>query len=220
MLRKWYALVLGLAFTVAQAGDIHTVSRVVFSPDSRHVLAVVEGYHDGSGFPFAEFTVLDTRTGRRLWQARQHPQAEGDLAQLREQWWRTYWPQAQRRFGFGPATLSRPRYQLPAPDIVPAGSGWGQTQVKVRLWTKPVPVVIKQSASGEKCPEWVYWKPQAYALYVGSQKLAAGKWNCASGYSVSRVDVKGNRVLVAVNAFTAGFEGPNNEQILVAATLN
>lgn len=218
MLRKWYALALGVAFTAAQAGDIHTIRRVIFSPDSSAVLAVDEGYHDGSGWPFVEFTVLDTRDGKKLWQAQQHPRAEGEVAALREKWFKTYWTKLQQSFGFGTVKLSKPRYQLPAPELVPATT-WGQKRVNVKLWSKPVLIEIKESPSGETCPEWVSWKPQAYALYVGGQKLAAGEHGCAMGYSLSRVDVKGNRVLVALNAFTAGFEGPNNEQVLVAATL-
>lgn len=225
------ALTLGGALLgVAQAGDIHTLSRVIFLPNSAAVLAVDEGEHDGSGFPFVEFTMLDTRDGKTLWHAAHHPLPDkngfkferyhdvGDVQKLREQWFKTYWTKLGQSSDLGAPVFSKPRYQLPAPDLVPAGM-WGQAQVKVKLWSKPVPIFIKQAPSGEKCPEWVFWKPQTYALYVGGQKLAAGKHNCAMGYTVSRVDVKGNRVLVAINAFTAGFEGPNNEQILVAATV-
>lgn len=211
-----------LALATAQAGDLHTVSRVIFLPNSAAVLAIDEGQHDGSGFPFVEFTVLDTHNGKTLWHAAQHPQKEGDVSPLREKWFRTYWTKLKQNFDFGPAMdtvkPSKPRYQLPAPDVVPVGM-WGQAQVNVKLWSKPVRIEIKEAPSGEQCPEYVYWKPQSYALYVGGQKLAAGKHNCAMGYTLSRVDVKGNRVLVALNAFTAGFEGPNNEQIFVAATL-
>lgn len=204
--------------TAAQAGDIHTLSQVVFSPNASAVLAVDEGQHDGSGFPFVEFTVLDTRTGKTLWHAAQHPHSEGDVAPLRDKWFNIYYPNMQSRFGFGPAVPSRSRYQLPAPKIVPTGP-WGESKVSVRLWKRAVPIIIKQAPSGEKCPDYVYWKPQSYALYVGGQKLAAGKHHCAMGYSLSRVDVKGNRALIALNAFTAGFEGPDNGQVLVAATL-
>ncbi len=218
MVLKWHFVLPALALSMAYAGDIHRLSQVIFWPNSSAVLAVDEGQHDGSGYPFVEFTVLDTRTGKTLWHAAQHPEHEGDVTQLREKWFKVYSATVQQRFGFTTATPSKPRYQLPAPDLVPAVM-WGKTQVNVNLWAKPVPIVIQASPSGEKCPAWVFWRPQSYALYVGGQKLAAGNYQCAVGYSLSRVDVKGNRVLIAINAFTAGFEGPNNEQILVAATL-
>lgn len=231
---KRICCLIALAFATAQAGDIHTVSRVIFLPNSSAVLAIDEGQHDGSGFPFVEFTVLDTRNGKTLWHAAQHPEPdkngfkfkpyydEGDVQNLREKWFKIYWAALKQNFDFGSAMdtvkPSVPRYQLPAPDVVPAGM-WGQTQVNVKLWSKPVNISIKATPSGEKCPHLEEIKPYAYTLYVGGKKLAAGKHNCAMGYSLSRVDIKGNRTLIAINAFTMGFEGPNNEQIFVAATL-
>ena len=43
--------------------------------------------------------------------------------------------------------------------------------------------------------------------------------NCAAGYTVERVDVQGNRVLVTLRALTPGFEGPDAVPVYVAATL-
>ncbi|WP_043801876.1 DUF2259 domain-containing protein [Deinococcus gobiensis] len=208
------AALLGLP---ALAANRPEVTRVAFSPDGARVLVLTRQVLDGSGFPEARLTVLDTATGRTLRDRTLTDQTPGATpAGLEAQVLRG--EQARLKgWNLWPGRLSVPRYLAPASRVPNwnAGIGAGQTRrVQVTLWSRPVPVDLSVRAGGAL--------PTTFALRVGGQRVATGGLRlptCAVRFRLDRVDVQGNRALLTVRALRPGFEGPDDLPVFVAVTL-
>ncbi|MGM9321619.1 DUF2259 domain-containing protein [Deinococcus aquaticus] len=221
----------------AHANERLPVTEVRFSASGDRVMAVMNGEQDGSGFGTARLDVLSTRLRQTLL-GRTRTVQDGTAAQARTALLTTPpVPAFLRAAGLTGRPASVPRYRrtYPAPyprwdDAVTAG----RTQTTpVRLWTVPVPVRLNVYAVNTTCPYPDMLppgtRPAGFSLRVNGQVVhtdpltpagpATHPLNCAAGYTVERVDVQGNRVLVTLRALTPGFEGPDAVPVYVAATL-
>ncbi|UBV43687.1 DUF2259 domain-containing protein [Deinococcus taeanensis] len=222
-------LLLWLALTgSALANDRLPVTQVRFSASGERVLAVTQGARDGSGFGTAQVTVLSTTSSRVTFQAqRTADQAPGHvLTDLLAA------PATRAALsGLAGRPLSRPRYQRVYSVSFPRWSDAtppGQTQVTpVALWSRAVPVRLHVVPLPSDCsPELLPpgERPAGFILSVNGQEvwrdraLPSGR-ACAARYTLERVDVQGNRVLVTVRAYGPGFEGPDATALFVAVTL-
>lgn len=224
-------LALALALTpAAQAGDRPQVVRVAFSPGGAQVLAVTGWVADGSGFPSASLSLLDTASGRLLHEASaQHRQGQLNGAQVRASLLASNAAQL-RLAGVAGRPDSRPKFARPwtarAPQWGEALAAGQSRTTPVVLWSKAVPVTLSVRHSTAPCAYRGLLPPgegpATFTLKVNTQLLrtpASPAVPCAARYALERVDLSGNRVLVTVRAYGPGFEGPNATPIFIAATL-
>lgn len=217
------------AASSAFAGDRVPVVQVKFSPSSSRVMAVTAGVLDGSGFGFASLDILNTLGGVALY----HKQKSADVtaAVARAQLLSTPpTPATLSANGLTPGIISAPKFQrayatqLPAyTEAVLAG---GSQVTNVVLWTVPVPIKLSVSARPSTCTTLEGHLAAGFTLNVRNQVIHADaptlpvSRQCQVGYTVDRVDVRGNRILVTVRAYSFGFEGPDAKPIFIAAKLN
>lgn len=218
-----------LLLGMAQAIDHFPVTEVRFSPDSSRVMALQVGMQDGTGFGTAILDILETRSGRTLYRrverlenAPLQPEAKREAA-AREQLLKRAAP-TLRAYGLTPGVLSRPRYQRQSQAV---GAGKSRRQA-VRLWSGPVPITLSAFARPKTdCPdrEWLFGKrPVGVQLQVRNQTMyraapTADFLGCATSYTLDRVDVRGNRILVTLRASRIGFEGMDSVAVFAAAEL-
>lgn len=216
---------------LARANDRIGLDEVRFSAGSEHVLVLASGVRDGSGFGTASLTVLSTDSGRVLLQRTR----TADLAPRVLQ--RNLLRSPSTGFTLGalglrPGRLSAPRFQRAYPTPFPEWSDAtlaGQTEVtKVALWSRPVPIRLTVNALSAQCPHLGMLpagsRPAGFRLTVNSQVVHQDtalppERRCAAGYTLERVDVRGNRALLTVRAYGPGFEGPDAAAVFVAVTL-
>ena len=230
MRRLRLSLLTPLTLWAALSGGAHAnerlpVTEVRFSASGERVMAFLSGQSDGSGVGTARLDVLNTRTGQTLL-GRAGTVTDGGEAQA---------VRAVLNTPSTPASVPRYRRTYPVPyprweDAVTAG----RTQITpVRLWTVPVAVRLNVYAVNAPCsypdmlPPGI--RPAGFSLRVNGQVVhtdpltpagpATHPLNCAAGYTVERVDVQGNRVLVTLRALIPGFEGPDAVPMFVAALL-
>ena len=211
---------------VAQAGDRLDVTRVSFNAKGTHALAMVQGTQDGSGFPVARLHLLNTSTGRE-WKASSRTQKTNTTVQALMKALLNAQKPSLKGQGYASGVTSVPRFKRTFSTQAPTwqeGVGTGQTaQNSVKLWTRPVPVNVQVLPAQTPCkyanmlPQGV--TPARLVLRVNGQPVAATAVPCAARYSLERVDVKGNRALFTLRAYTPGFEGPNAEPLFLATTL-
>lgn len=226
------ALALGAAAlaTAAQAGDRLPVVQVKFSASSQRVMALTVGSQDGSGFGAAGLSVLNTLSGVTLYSKSATSTSTPDAA-------RTALlttpptPAVLASNGLAVGVVSVPKfvrsYAAALPDYAEAVKA-GQTQLTpVALWTGPVPIKLSVFARSSTCSSALLngYAAAGFKLQVRNQvvhvdPMTATDHKCAVGYTLDRVDVRGNRILLTVRAYNIGFEGPNAEPIYVAAKLN
>lgn len=224
------AVTAALLGSAAWAGNWPAVRQVSFSADNRRVLVLTGYVQDGSGFPQAALHLLDTGTGRTLFQqVRRSEDTSVTPSALLGQLLRS---QASRlkAAGINPARSNRPRFLGPQPTFPQwtdaLQSGQSRTQ-PVFLWSRPVPFVLKVQRVAAPCaypgllPEGE--GPTTFSLSVNGQVIAAPRMPavpCTARYLLDRVDLSGNRVLVTLRAYGPGFEGPEATPVFVAATLH
>lgn len=201
------ALTLLALVSAAHAGDRTDIQRVAFSPHGTRALVVTGGVQDGSGFSVAALTALDTGTGRTLLSARARSETrpvpavvDALLVQERSR----LAPQ-----GLTPERTARPVYARSFPVLAP-------------VWTEGVRALPSACASPEMLPGDE--RPAGFTLTVNGQTVHADRVlpperSCAARYALDRVYVQGNRAVFILRAYTPGFEGPNAEPVVVAATL-
>lgn len=224
------ALTLLVLASAAWAGDRTEVRQVAFSPHGTRALVVTGGVQDGSGFSVAALRVLNTANGRTLLSARARsetrPVPEVVTALLTQERARLA-PQ-----GLTPGRTAQPVYTRTFPVLAPmwtegVRAGTGHV-TPVRLWTRPVPVRLSVRALPSSCayPELLPAgeRPAGFTLTVNGQTVHADRAlpperACAARYALDRVYVQGNRAVFILRAYTPGFEGPNAEPVVVAATL-
>ena len=222
----------GVLGGLALAGDWPEVRRVSFSADNARVLVQTGWVQDGSGFPRASLGLFDTATGRtllRLNSFSEHP--DTTPAQLLG---RMTQGQTQRlkQAGLLDRPASQPRFVGPTPRPFPQPQ-WsdavraGQSKTySVFLWSRNVPVELKVQPSKVACAYAGLLPagegPATFTLKVNGQTIPTPQTpavECAARYTLDRVDLSGNRVLLTVRAYAPGFEGPNAMPIFLAATL-
>lgn len=231
-MRRPLSLLLALlAFaSTAQAGNRPDVRCVVFSPDGTRALVLTGGVQDGSGFGTAGLTVVDTGTGRTLREVKATSQT-GTVEEVVASLLRGEQALLSRN-GLTPGRSARPVYARPFPvqaplwtEGLPAGAS---ATIPVRLWTRPVPVRLSVRSLPSSCRSTDLLPPgegpAGFTLSVGGQVVHADRSlpaarECAVRYALERVDVRGNRAVFVLRAYTPGFEGPNAEPVVVAATL-
>ncbi|WP_135229964.1 DUF2259 domain-containing protein [Deinococcus fonticola] len=211
----------------AQAGDRLSVTRVSFNAGASHALAMVQGSRDGSGFSAAQLHLLNTMTGRE-WKASRQAQRESPSPQTLMASLLEAQKPALKQQGYASGLTSVPRFKRTFPVQAPTwqeGVGAGQTeQNSVKLWSRPVPVDVQVLPAQTPCP----WRkmlppgsvPARLILRVGGRQVAATAVPCAARYTLERVDVKGNRALFTLRAYTPGFEGPNAQPLFIATTFD
>ncbi|GGR43636.1 hypothetical protein GCM10008959_00620 [Deinococcus seoulensis] len=236
------SLLVPLTLWAALSGGAHAnerlpVTEVRFSASGERVMAFLSGQSDGSGVGTARLDVLNTRTGQTLLGRAGTVTDGGEAQAVRAVLNTPSTPATLRSAGLTGRPASVPRYRrtypVPYPrweDAVTAG----RTQITpVRLWTVPVPVRLNVYAVNAPCsypdmlPPGI--RPAGFSLRVNGQVVhtdpltpagpATHPLNCAAGYTVERVDVQGNRVLVTLRALIPGFEGPDAVPMFVAALL-
>lgn len=221
----WFAA-LTLLSGVAHAGDRLAVTRVAFNASGSHALTMVQGTQDGSGFPVARLHLLNTSTGRE-WKASAQTQNTSTTPTALMTALLNAHRSSLKRQGYASGVTSAPRFNRPGPTLAPSwqeGVGAGQTQRNsVRLWTRAVPVNVQVLPAQTPC-KWtsmlpVGAVPARMVLSVNGQQVAATAVPCAARYTLERVDVKGNRAVFTLRAYTPGFEGPNAEPLFIATTL-
>lgn len=225
---KAWLLALGLLSlsATALAGDRLSVTRVAFNADGSRALVMVQGQQDGSGFPVAELHLLNTATGR-TWTFRAQGKSEGQSSPQLMTDLLAGQKNTLRQLGYQSGKTSAARYQRPTPATAPTwneGVGAGQAQqTSVKLWTQAVPITLQVQAAQTPCPHPELLPagqlPARFTLSVRGQQVAATAVPCAARYSLERVDVKGNRAVFSVRAYTPGFEGPDAQPLFLAVTL-
>jgi predicted secreted protein len=231
-MRPLLALVLAAHAAVALANERIPVDHVRFSGDSSRVMVLTSGLRDGSGLGTAQLRVFSTSSGAALYTRQQ----TADAAPNTLRWNLLTQPPAPTRlaaFGLLPGVASSAKYNRVYPQPYPQwsdGLGAGQTGVTpVNLWSGPVPVTLRVDALPSSCPYPDMLPPgdvpAGFSLTVNTQTIHLDtalppERRCAARYSLERVDVRGNRVLVTVRAYGPGFEGPDATAVFVAATLH
>ncbi|BDP41887.1 hypothetical protein DAETH_18560 [Deinococcus aetherius] len=229
-MRRLLLLALLALTPFAEAGNRQGVRRVTFSPDGTRALVVTGGVQDGSGFSTAGLTVVETGTGRTLREVSATSQTgtvEEVVASLlrRER-------ALLARNGLTPGQTARPVFTRPSPVQAPVWTeglraGTSAT-LPVRLWTRPVPVRLSVRSLPSPCRSTDLLppgeEPAGFTLDVKGQTLHLDRGlpasrECAARYALERVYVRGNRAVFVLRAYTPGFEGPNAEPVVVAATL-
>lgn len=230
-MRHLLTLTLAATVTLAAANERIPVNHVRFSADSSRVMVLSSGVRDGSGFGTASLKVFSTATGAQLYSRQQTAEALPNTLR-----WTllTTPPTPATLFAYGltPGAVSAAKYNRVYPQPFPQwsdGLGAGQTEItNVALWSAPVPIKLSVYALPSACPYGDLLgpgnAPTGFRLTVNTQtihqdqSLPADR-QCAARYSLERVDVRGNRVLVTVRAYGPGFEGPDATPIFIAATL-
>ena len=214
----------------AAAGDRPTVQKVVFSPDNARVLVQSIWKADGSGFPHAALAVLNTGTGQTVKRVRGYTENTAETPGAVLNWLLTRNAPLLRDHSLSAGSATTPRYQRPATQAAPAwseGLAAGQSRVyNVFLWSKEVPITLSVQKSQAPCPN-AGSLPRGegsavFSLDVNGQKLvtpATPQTPCSARYALERVDLRGNRILVTVRAYSPGFEGPNATLVYAAGTL-
>ncbi|UQN07993.1 DUF2259 domain-containing protein [Deinococcus sp. QL22] len=231
-MRRFLFPALILLASTAWAGNRLDITRVAFSPSSQHVLAVMSGTLDGSGFGAAQVNVLTTATGTTAYTTRKTAEATAPvvLAQLL-----TSAPVVDlfTRLSLNPGVTSVPRYRRVYPTPYPSwsdGIGAGQSRTTpVALWTADSVAPIKLSVFRlpSTCPpEYLNsgdftsgFRLSVRGRVVYQDVALPASRTCAARYSLERVDVRGNRALFTLRAYGIGFEGPNADPVFVAVTL-
>lgn len=230
-MNRLLTLTLAATVTWGAANERLPVNQVRFSPDSARVMVLTSGVRDGSGFGTASLKVFSTATGTLLYSR----QRTADAAPNALRWGLLVTPPTPATLsahGLAPGAVSAAKYNRAYPQPFPQwsdGLGAGQTGVTpVALWSGPVPVTLNVYALPSTCPYGGLLEPGAvpagFSLTVNTQtvhrdvSLPADRL-CAARYSLERVDVRGNRVLITVRAYGPGFEGPDATPIFIAATL-
>lgn len=218
---------------IAQAGDRPSVSHVSFSPDNSRVMVVTEWVQDGSGFPQSRLQVFDTAQGRSLLRVSSYSQNPSATPQSLSTQMLGNQAAKLRAAGLWNRPKSRPKLAPKASSLLP---NWaealrpGQNKTySVFLWSRPVPITLRVKAGGS-CPislggllpngersASVSVDVNGQVIPVPASALAAAP--CAARFTLDRVDLSGNRVLLTLRAYSPGFEGPNATPIFLAATL-
>lgn len=214
----------------ALAGDWPEIKQVSFSADNARVLVQTAWQQDGSGFSRASLGLYDTGTGRALLRLNSLSQSP-DLTPtaLLE---RLTQGQKQRlaQVGLLERPVSKPRFVAATPSPQPQWSDAvraGQSKTySVFLWSRNVPIELKVQPSKVACAYAGLLPagegPATFTLKVNGQTIPTPQnpaVECAARYTLDRVDLSGNRVLLTVRAYAPGFEGPNAMPIFLAATL-
>jgi predicted secreted protein len=231
-MRRLLTLTLAAAVTWAAANERIGIDQVRFSTHSARVMVLSSGVRDGSGLGTASLKVFSTATGAQLYSH----QKTADAAPNTLRWNLLVTPPAPAilsAYGLTPGTVSSARYNRVYPQPFPQwsdGLGAGQTgTTPVALWSVPMPIKLRVYALPSTCPYGDLLGPgdvpSGFSLTVNTQTIhrdvtLPADRNCAARYSLERVDVRGNRVLVTVRAYGPGFEGPDATPIFIAATLN
>lgn len=231
VMRHLLTLTLAATVTLAAANERIPVNQVRFSADSSRVMVLTSGVRDGSGFGTASLKVFSTATGAQLYSR----QKTADAAPNTLRWTLLTTPPIPATlsaYGLTPGVVSAAKYNRVYPRPFPQwsdGLGAGQTGItNVALWSVPVPIKLNVYTLPSTCPYGDLLgpgnAPTGFRLTVNMQtihqdlSLPADRL-CAARYSLERVDVRGNRVLVTVRAYGPGFEGPDATPVFIAATL-
>ncbi|MVN87217.1 DUF2259 domain-containing protein [Deinococcus sp. HMF7620] len=219
--------------SAAQANERLPVAHIQFSATGERVVTVVSGERDGSGFGYAALNVLSTGSGQTL-ANRTRTGEDQSAPQVRQALLNEAATQTVLRgAGLTLGKASVPRYTRAYATPYPRwqdGLRPGVTQVTpVKLWSRAVPVSLKVvPLRAQSCayPDFIFpgERPAGFELRINGQliyqdTLSSPGRNCAVRYSLERVDVQGNRVLVTLRAYSMGFEGPDAAAVFVAATL-
>lgn len=240
-MRRFIALALALTSAVAVAGDRIPVVQVKFSPWGTRVAATQAGETDGGGFGTARLDILNTQTGYTLYR-RSRTDETGASASASASAVRAALlaaPPTPARLlsnGLTPGVNSVPRfvrrYPTPLPSYDEAALAGQSQTINVALWTVPVPIKLTVMPRPGNCPNPDLlngYQNAGFTLKVRNQVIHTdaalpsrplpGDRRCAVGYTVDRVDVRGNRILVTVRAYSIGFEGPDARTVFVTAKL-
>ncbi len=231
VMRRLLTLALAAAIPWAGANERIGINQVRFSTHSARVMVLSSGVRDGSGFGTASLKVFSTATGTQLYSR----QTTADAAPNTLRWNLLVTPPTPATlsaYGLTPGAVSGAKYNRVYPQPFPQwsdGLAAGQTgTTPVALWSVPVPIKLRVYALPSNCgygdllgPGDV---PAGFSLTVNTQTIHRDVTlptdrSCAARYSLERVDVRGNRVLVTVRAYGPGFEGPDATPIFIAATL-
>ncbi len=230
-MRHLLTLTLAATVTLAAANERIPVNQVRFSPTSARVMVLSSGVQDGSGFGTASLKVFSTATGGLLYSRQKTADALPNT--LRWNLLTTQpTPATLSAYGLTPGAVSAAKYNRVYPQPFPQwsdGLGAGQTGItSVALWSVPVPIKLNVYALPSTCPYGDLLgpgnAPTGFSLTVNTQTIHQDlslptDRKCAARYSLERVDVRGNRVLVTVRAYGPGFEGPDATPVFIAATL-
>ncbi|MDV6375053.1 DUF2259 domain-containing protein [Deinococcus arenicola] len=230
-MRRFLALALAASAAFAAATERIPVNHVRFSSNSSRVMVLTSGVGDGSGLGMASLKVFSTATGAQVY----GNQRTADLPPNTLRWDLLTTPPAPATLsalGLTPGAVSTAKYNRIYPRPFPQwsdGLGAGQNAVTpVALWTGPVPIKLEVYALPSSCPYGGLLpageSPAGLKLTINTQTihqdftLPPGR-TCAVRYSLERVDIRGNRVLVTVRSYGPGFEGPDATAVFIAATL-
>lgn len=227
------AALTGMLSGGALAGDWPEIKQVSFSADNARVLVQTAWQQDGSGFSRASLGLFDTATGRALLRLNSFSEnPEVTPAQLLG---RMTQGQTQRlkQAGLLGRPANQPRFVATVPGRTLPQPQWsdavraGQSKTySVFLWSRNVPIELKVQPSKVACAYAGLLpageRPATFTLKVNGQTIPTPQTpavECAARYTLDRVDLSGNRVLLTVRAYAPGFEGPNAMPVFLAATL-
>lgn len=231
-MKKIFLWTFVLAFlTSAWAGNRFPVAQVSFSSNSEQVLAITAGIADGNGFPHARLVLLSTKTGKKLRDITFEPHDSSRSSALVLNELLEKEKALLIQYGLWPGLNSVAKWQDKIPHHIPQwneGIGAGSTKVwPVSFWGTPIPIELKvHKAKQNKC-EYQGMIPKGdvpayFTLKVGKQMIPTSfkpLSPCTSRYSIERVDLQSNRVLITLRAYSVGYEGPNATAVFVAAEL-
>ncbi|WP_029475727.1 DUF2259 domain-containing protein [Deinococcus frigens] len=231
-MRHLLTLSLAALGAFALANTRPAVNHVRFSADASRVLVLSSGVQDGSGLGTVSLKVFSTATGALLYSRQQ----TADSAPNTLRWNLLTTPPIPARlsaYGLTPGAVSAATYMRVDPQPVPqwsGGLGAGQADVtRVPLWSIPVPIRLEVFALPSACRYGDLLQagdvPAGFRLTVNTQVIhhdisLPSDRACAARYSLERLDVRGNRVLVTLRAYGPGFEGPDATPMFIAATLH
>lgn len=214
----------------ALAGDVATLELLGWSADGRYFGLGNFGIHDGSGFAYADRTIIDTRTGRVVYSVARQANEEGPSAAV-----------SLRRIRARVATASAQalaRYRLQG-----AAAGTvvfrGRHTLPTEIWGRPgtgehVPFthrgtryVLQLTQERRGSPEQDPYEMRGRLTAI--LQLPAGTrvlhretvWNERYNHRIHSIVVgpTGQTVAVILSAWSLGFEGPDVRYRGLAASL-
>lgn len=235
MFLKKSLFIIGLmASNLVFAGDYDQFNLIGFSKNGSGLAFETYSEHDGSGFPYDTITLVDVPNNKWLTQPiNTEVEQEGVDTQAVRQLNQKKARKSLQKFGIVQGNLGRTVVSHLLTDLTP--------ETKVVQFASEIGSLYKhgeyeltlneQDAAQKDCAEYSDYEAKKLELFLknietGQQKVLQSDLvlpksrNCAYSYRIEQVTLYQDYIVVFLNVFSPGFEGPNMRYIAVTGKLN
>lgn len=218
----WMILLSVCASSPIFAGDTAQFEFLGFSPDGRYAAFEMEGVQDGSGFPYAEFYVLNVEKNDyaqkpvlKRWPAQEE---EGGLTlpEVKREWNKIKAP-VMRKWNV------QTRVQGDRVSLEPLQAGQWRFAHQGRMYELFLAALVVEKNCYEmglnaEILDLRIRREKKETVLQKDSRLPKSR-GCASGYEISHVFVFQGFVAVAVSFRRPGFEGPDGRWMMITGRL-